>query len=105
MKLTMGDRFALLSIMPAKGNMVTLRMVVDARTKLSPSEEEIKACGIVAKPNGDVKWDDEKYTADIEFGDVALSIIRGALREADEKQLLTPNHMHVFEMLVEERPE
>jgi len=46
-KLTLGDRFAVLSVLPAEGNFATLKMVRKLREQLSLTESEIKEYKVV----------------------------------------------------------
>jgi hypothetical protein len=87
------ERFALLSVLPEKGNYATLRIVGELRNELSFSEDELKKIKFVQEGNV-AKWDNGvnlvKY---VHIGDVAANLIGDCLREMDNKGTLTLNHI------------
>ena len=106
-KLTLSDRFALLSILPAEGNFATLKIVRKVREQLSLTEAEIKEYGVIqiyeehTKTIKNAKTDAEALTIAIEiFGvdnaqKMAIGIRDGTLRS---NQITWENGEKITEM-------
>lgn len=100
MNLTVGERIALLQLLPKEGNFVTLKIVRDLQGALSFSESEIEEYSIVEN-GGHVRWNtDADEGADVEVGEKALDIITTALRQADEEERLTQATFELYERFV-----
>ena len=56
MLLTLQERFAVLSILPAEANFATLRIMHDLRTVLAPTETELAEFEIENMEGGGVRW-------------------------------------------------
>jgi len=101
MKLDVRERLVLLSILPAEGNFVTLKVVRKLKDNLSFSEEEIKQYKFV-QGEGTVTWDNsveqDKMT---EIGTQAKIIIQDALKKLDGENKLREEHYTIFEKFVE----
>ncbi|GAG99474.1 unnamed protein product, partial [marine sediment metagenome] len=57
MRLSMRDRFVLLNVLPAEGDIATIKIVHRLRQDLAPTEKEFKDYKIVQKEQ-QVVWDD-----------------------------------------------
>jgi len=102
MKLMFTDRMMLMGILPATGSFTTLKIVRKLREDLAPSEKEIKEMSIVEKPeDGQVLWNSDKDLGkDIKIGEIATEMIKKKLKEMNDKEELTPNHMGIYEIFV-----
>ena len=103
MKLTMGERFAVLSLLPEKENFATLTIMRELGESLSPTEDEHKTYGIVVEGN-QVHWSPKMAAIekDINIGNKAHSIIREALEKLDKEKKLEDKHYTVFEKFCKE---
>lgn len=99
-KLYLGERIALLGILPAEANFVTLRVLRDLKQQIGIKEEEFKKYDIVQE--GDkIRWG-EKGLEEVEFeiGEKAEEIITDALKELDRTKKLHETHMSLYEKFV-----
>lgn len=105
MKLHIRERAALLGLLPARGDIATVRIVSDLRNDLGITEEEAKEINLQQIRNDGetiTTWDSEKDTGkEFELGDVAKRIVRKALEELDEKGQLTADHIGLWELFME----
>jgi hypothetical protein len=98
------ERLTVLSLLPQKGDIVTLRTVNEYIGKVGLTEEEIEKHKIVQQPDGQVKWKSNDMTTDIidiEFGDTAKGIISKELKALEERKELTFQYMSLYEKFVE----
>lgn len=106
MKLTVGERYVLLDVLPKEGTYTTLKIVRKLRENLSFSEEEIKAFGISETPSEAglrVVWNvDRPQEADIDIGERATDVIATALKALDKSGKLTDREFSLFEKFVGE---
>lgn len=105
MKLSVGERLILLSILPEEGNFTTLKIIRDLRMGLSFSEAEHKKYKFVQEGMS-VRWDD-KATQDkeIEIGEKANDIIVLALSKLNESKKLKMEHITLYEKFIEKKNE
>jgi len=106
MKLGIADRIVLLNLLPAEGNIITLRVVNELRSELSFSEEELKEAKIVteAGPEGQgrTNWDGSaNVEKDVKIGDTAKGIIVAALKKLNDEEKLTAQFVPMYEAFVE----
>lgn len=107
MKLTVPERIALLGVMPAQGNVITLRIIKELQSKLSFTEEELKHYGIknTTHPDGNftVSWNPElaNETKDIGIGEVAEGIIAEQLKRLNSQDKLHVSMIPLYERFVE----
>ena len=103
MKLSIAERVALLGVLPAEGNFVTLKIVRQLRESLSFSEEELKGWGI--KLDGSrMTWNEEGVKSgerDISIGERATDLIVDGLKKLDETKKLTEQHFTLYEKFVD----
>jgi len=96
-KLGIADRVQLLNILPAEGNIVTLRIVNDLRTDLSFSEKEIAEGGIEVE-DGQIRWKpDAPVVKDVKIGDTAKDLIKDALKKLDDEKKLTAGLVPIWD--------
>ncbi len=102
MILTIPERLVLIGVLPAEGNMVTLRVITDLRDALTISEKEATEVGLVQdgqqitwKPGTDLE-------AQIEVTPAGKGLIVEQLKRLNDEQKLTANHMTLYEKFVEQ---
>lgn len=93
MVLTVKERLVLLNLLPAEGNLVTLRLVREAREALSFSEEE-NAVLQFEQINDRLKWSDEApQEAEVELGQTVVGMIRERLVALDKQAQMRDEHL------------
>lgn len=109
MKLNLGERFALLGILPDEGNFATLKVVRKLREDLSLAEEEIKHFEVKQIPTSggqsQLTWSPEKATEEkeFEFGDFSKELIKSKLKLLEENKSLKDEHFSIYEKFVENK--
>ena len=101
--MTLGilERIQLLNILPAEGNIVTLRIVGRLRDELGFSEDEISAGNIRQFEDGRITWDaSSTVEKDVEIGDTAKDIIKAALKKLDDEKKLTTQLIPIWDKFV-----
>lgn len=101
MELGVPERIRLLTILPEKGNLLTIKIVRELREALSFSEKEHKDFGITMLGNR-IQWGDNLRPKDINIGDQAKEIIETSLRELNEKNELTVPDIDLWEKFIGE---
>ncbi len=99
MLLKISERVALMSILPEKGNFVTVKTVAALRESLGFTEDEIEACKIVQTPTN-IKWNTEADATsekEIDIRPVQMSVICDSLKAMDGAGNLMPVHIGVYE--------
>jgi hypothetical protein len=101
MLLNVKQRLLLLNVLPDEGTYDTLKVVRDQQNLLSFDEEELKRLKI--QRNGDMYVWDEKVDepVDISIGEIASSLIKGALRKLDNEGQLKVEFLPLYEHFVE----
>ena len=101
-KLTLFERFVVISLLPSEGSYITLKIVRELQMELAPTEEEAKLAGVFEVEGGGTDAEDWDAVAlkEIVFGDIAKGIIVDALEELDEGEKLTQQHFSLFEKFV-----
>lgn len=101
MKLEVGERLVLLSILPVEGDFTTLKIVRKLRESMSFSEEEHKALKL--KQDGGVfTWEPRPESAkDIHIGEKAKDIIQGSLKKLNDEKKLRDEHFTLYERFVD----
>lgn len=103
MELSVPDRMGLLTILPAQGDITTLRIVRELREALSFSEAEHKELGLVVEGDS-VRWDGLNHIdKDIEIGPKATAIITEALVARNAAKALADSHLPLWDMFVGEQ--
>ena len=100
MKLEIADRINLLNVLPAEGNILTLRVVKELRGSLSFSEKELADAKIQQSDDGRIAWDADAAAVlvkDVKIGKAARDIIKAALKKLNDKEKLTAQLVPVWE--------
>lgn len=97
MDLNIGERLALLSVIPKEGNFVTVRVIKNLISKLALTDTEIQYCEVSEK-DGNVQWNSNGnlYT-DFLFELVELDIIKKTLKELDSTNKLNVDTFSLYE--------
>lgn len=97
MLLEVGERLALLSILPAEGNLLTMKIVTDLRGELGLSEEEFEVLD-VRQEDGRVFWDTNKDAGKkVEIGVKGRGIVYDTLAKLDKEGKLRREHLSLCE--------
>jgi len=105
MELDILERLMLNSILPAQGNIVTLKIVQELKMVLAFSEEEVKEHTIEQlEGNSGVKWNPKsnEYTKDIPIGPRAMSIIVEELERRNEAKELEADFISLYDKFMED---
>jgi len=100
MELTVGNRLRLLNILPQKGNIVTLKIVDEARKKLALSAEEIEKFNVEIKADR-ATWDEKALPVDIELDAIIEEMIRQKLELLNQEDALTIYDVELWKLYVE----
>jgi len=99
MKLGIGERLALQSILPGEGDILTIRIVHDLRMALGLSEEEIKACGVHSEEGNRVGWEKE-LEKEIDVGPQATALIVTTLQDLNKQKKLNEGYLPIYEKFI-----
>lgn len=105
MLLTVKERLLLQMLLPAKGNVVSLRVIKEAQDALSPSaREKLEVELIVNKDTGAVSWNGEKdIPVEVPLSIHALDLLKDELRKREDKQELGLDYLKLYEAIVEKK--
>jgi hypothetical protein len=99
--LTIGERFALLGILPKQGDYLTIKKTEELRSRLLPDDEETKNFSI--KTVGEtITWQNSLATAEIEIGEVMEQRIKEILRDRSSARQLLSTEISIYEKFVED---
>lgn len=105
MELSVIERIALLSILPAEGDITTLRIVQNLRNALSFSEEEFKDFEIMSTDGG-IRWNRSKEVPkEITIGVKARSIIEDSLEKLNREKRLRADFIPLYDKFLGEETE
>jgi len=105
--LNVGERMQLLRILPATGDITTIRIVREVREALSFTSEEHKKYSISQSEAGDgrsiIKWNElaGMETKEVEISDKVCEMIKNVLVDMDRKNKLELNMIRFYEIFVE----
>jgi len=112
MKMAVKDRILLMGMLPAAGNIQTLKMLRELREALSFSEEDGKAIDVRVEPGegGQIRtmWDAAKAEAlpekDIEVNGVLHALVVDLLKKMAEADppTLEDQHIELWDLFCEE---
>lgn len=105
MKLNIPERLTMVNVLPEKGSFATLKTIEELKSRLYPSEKEVKKFEI--KQNGNnISWNPKGIEQiEIEVSEVQKNIVVEALEELDKKELATSQHFHLYQRLTEQNKE
>lgn len=101
MKLSVKERVVLLSVLPAQGDLTTLKIIRKLREDLSFSEEEHKELKITQVGENGIRWERE-ISKDVEIGEKANDVIVNAFKDLDKKKQLHMDHVDIYEKFEKE---
>lgn len=88
MQLTISERLNLLGILPAQGNLLTIKELRVMREALAPNETERNALNI--RVEGDqIHWDNEGDPVDVTLSLMQCEIAKKALHDLDAREQMT----------------
>lgn len=99
MILTLQERIATLSILPEKGDFVTLKTLNQLRLSLALTEDEIKEWGVSQDDDGLVSWTSSDEV-EIPIGEVATGIIVDSLRKLEVNKDLSVDLLSIYEKFI-----
>ena len=104
MKITVGERVRLLSMLPGEGDILSLKILRKLREDLSFSEDEQKLYELKQRPEiGQITWD-PNYTnveKEVEIGVRGLEIIKEVLEGLNKQKKLRADLIELYERFVE----
>jgi hypothetical protein len=102
MKLTVLERFNLLTLLPQKEDIRILKIIRDLKSSLSLTEEEFKDYGVKID-SGITSWNEKGLEEkEIQIGEMATDICVNALKEANKEKLLTEQYISLYDKFVKD---
>lgn len=103
MELGIKDRIVANALLPAEGDIRTLKTIMKLREAILFNEDEVKEFAIT-QDGGRVQWDTTKERkVEIEIGELGKEIICNRLQELDSQKKLTADHVAIWDMFVPEK--
>ena len=97
MELTVLERLLLLNMLPAEGDLTTIRIVHNLRQELSFSEEEHAKLQF-AQDGGNVQWQEGAIPNKVfDFAPKAAGLIAESLSKLDKEKKVKPEHLGLFD--------
>jgi hypothetical protein len=99
--LSLKDRIILPSLFNGKqGSFTEVIIIRDIKKKVDITQEEVKKFEIIPLANGALGWNVEgqKSEFEYEFTDLEVNEIKLALKEINDKKLVTEDHIHLFDV-------
>jgi hypothetical protein len=100
MKLGIRERIILLNILPAEGDVTTLRIIRKLKDDMGFTEKELKEQEIVSA-DGKVTWKPSDYLRDIPIGEKAHDIIKDAFVKLNRENKMQDNFLDLYDLFVE----
>lgn len=103
MELDILERLMLMSVLPAQGDITTLKIVQELKLAIGFSEEELEEHSIVFGGER-VDWNPEsnEYVKDIPIGPRAMSVIVEELERRNEAKELTADYISLYGKFMED---
>ena len=101
MKLSVHERLLLLNLLPATGDITSIKLLRKAKEDLSFNEKENKDLGFVQ--DGEIlRWNSEKGNVekDVTIGDIITELIKTELKKMNEEKKLTDQHISIYEKFI-----
>lgn len=99
MNLKVKNRVTLLSILPAKGDIVTMTIKHDIANKVSLTQDDISKLDVKATDSG-ITWDNAKDSGiDVEFSELELKLIKEKIAELDKAGEITDNVLELNKLV------
>jgi uncharacterized protein YjaG (DUF416 family) len=99
MKLGIQDRIILLNVLPAEGDVTTLRIIRKLKEDLGFTEKELKENEIIST-EGKITWKPSDYQKDVQIGEKASDLIKDSLTELSKQKKLQEMHLNVYDLFV-----
>lgn len=96
-KLHVKERLLLLTGLLPISSLVKMKIVREMKEDLSFDNDEIKQCKISDLGNGQVHWERD-CEKEFDFNETQVGIIKESLVQLDQKQMVTEDHLPLFEM-------
>ena len=103
-KLTVKQRVDLQSILPPRGDFVTIKMIRVLREDLSFTEEELEKLQFKCRTDGNVEWNAEaaeKCIKEITIPEAIITTSKEILERANTAKQITDAHLDFYEMFME----
>lgn len=103
-KLTVKQRFSLLSLLPKQSDFTTIKMTRVLKEDLSFDEEEHKKLEFVYNKDGSVSWDSQVavgHLKEVHIPETIVSELRKTLERLEKSKKLEEQHIDFYEMLIE----
>ena len=100
LKLTALERFAVLSLLPEKGNYLTLKALRELKESLAFEEDEQKEYGIALTPDGRATIGDTLLACEKEIPETIYATLREALKKLESEAALTTDTSSLYEKIV-----
>jgi len=101
MKLSVHERLLLLNLLPATGDITSIKLLRKAKEDLSFNEKENKDLGFVQ--DGEMlRWNSEKGNVekDVTIGEIITELIKTELKKMNEEKKLTEQHISIYEKFI-----
>lgn len=104
MTLGVKERILLFGLLPATGDITSLRILRQLREQIALSEEENQRLNI-RQSGSTFQWDPAgDQPKEIEIGPKAHSIIAGALKSLSDSGQLTIDHIDLYDRFITDEP-
>jgi len=102
MKLTILERFIAMGLLPAEGNMATMRIRQTLIGKLGFTPEEYEKYGVKTDEAGMTTWNpDVPQEKEVDLKIAEINVIRDNLEKLDKDNKITPNHLSLYDKFME----
>jgi len=101
MKLNVPERLLLLNLLPATGDITSIKLLRKAKEELSFDEKENKDFGFVQ--DGEMlRWNSDmgNVEKDVTIGEIITELIRKKLKKMNEEKELTEQHISIYEKFI-----
>jgi len=101
-KLKILDKVMIPSVLPEKGNIITMTIIKDIISKVALTQNDIEEYSITTLPNGSLKWIEPKEDAffEIEFTDLEVTEIKKGINALDAKQEIVSDMMGLVNIFI-----
>lgn len=100
-RLKLADRLHLLSVLPPKGGLATIRLVRDLRERLSLGKEELERLEVKSEEDT-LRWNAEKdKEKEFSFSGFEIELVVSSLRKLDKEEKMTPSLVPLWDTFVD----
>jgi hypothetical protein len=96
MILSLQERLAVLSLLPDKGDYVTLKVLMKLKLSVGLTDEEIEKWGVRHDVDTKMVYWEENGEAEIPISEVANGIIIDSLRDLEKNKQLTEQYFELY---------